>query len=271
MKRFAALLLLLILACQPAIAETEAPEAAVRKGTLVVRIPREWLIEQIDTGVISGNSWFPDGTQFYDYVEMWADIQQIVRGYLGTGVAPFLEDCRDGEAETYEGYWALGYPLKYSAIMTQQSMNDAYYTITRLGKDKTVDHLFCDGSHYFLSMKDGIFHREEPVYGCVELDILPENLDALQPVFYSESGDCHVSLYRVFDENLAVLTVPDVDEDMLWNASLRIDGGEPDSVIKNNLTGYRSKGNNAVYCLFVSPEEAGRIMQGAEIQMEEAE
>lgn len=242
-------------------AAAEQPEAAVRGRTLIVKIPESWLKARFDDGTISDAGVWGDLT-----TEVPLQKLDVLFGYahryLGTQDLNFVADCMDGQAAPMDGFWATGYPGdSASFIMTQQYMDGAWYTITRLGADKKLpDKLYCDGRKYLFEMNDGVMRMEQTIFGCNEIDPEVLEMNDLAPVF-SKDG---LEVFTVFDHYLAVVTQKDTDDDALGCARVRINGENMETVTGGSgVSGYRSKAGDAVYCFFITEAELEVLKAGA--------
>lgn len=261
-KRFFAWILILCLLSVFAFAEEE-PQAVLRGKTLIVRIPYEWLKARCDDGTLEGWAAFGADTDEVP-LEQLDVIWRLARGHLGSRALDFVADCMDGEAAPVDGYWALGYTGgAKDVIMTQQAIDDAWYTISRLDGNGLPETLHCDGSRYRLDMRDGMLRMEGEIYDCTQMDIEIVKQNGLAPVF-SKDG---IEVFEVFDRYLAVVTQKIADKNTLWNACAIINGEKMRIEAANSCAGYRDGDGNGVFCFFITPSEFESLKIGGGITM----
>lgn len=253
------ILALVFLLCGSAMAAQE-PQAVSRGGTLVLRIPHEW-IDSVKLGACWWNSIFQSTDE---------TAAQVLFQYIAPERAEALAAQGDFSDEIVRTLYISEY-ANNALQMSVRPLNDGWYAAIRPKED------FDDRWSFLPSISEYRFSCEHgQAGGSAELEYVDEasfslqikSMDGMKAAWEKDIDNFRLRLYPVQEVYIAVIHENGTAEEDLKYAQLHIDlptvYNFGDVFIK--LSGYLD-GGKGVYCCVLSGEEAEAIMNGGRVYM----
>ena len=235
------------------------PQAVSRGGTIVIRIPWEWI-----NGCEMGGTW-------------WGDISQAENETLEEVLMTILPPSEvaskilgGNDDYTIRTFGFNGVDSK-AYRMSSRPLDDAWYCVVR--PEKKVSGSF---SMYATVMEYSLSIRDDQVSGNLErekvdqspVDVAVTSMDGIKTTWKKNYDGFSVALYEVQGVYIAVITEKnarkaDIEATQLY---IRMNGYDY-SQVRVDLDGYMD-GKTGVYCCVLSEGEFLELKDGAAVRLE---
>lgn len=245
----------------PVCVPEDVPEgimAVERGGTVVVRIPDDWMkARQNDMKGVFGFG----ARDANDLQEAHALVARFLHG---DAYYRFLfEFGRDGAAEAIAYAPDINYMHENLLCMNERHIGGAWYVTMRPenapGSRMDFEMEFIEFS---VSMEGSSATALYDRFWNDDCSVPIEPLSGSGPVFTGAYDDIRISIFREMETNIAVIYEYGAAGDLLESIPLYIEGG-PDEIPMN---GYMA-GDHAVYCCVLTDAEAHALSVGADAHL----
>ena len=257
MKKILALILILMLSFSAYAAEV--PKAVSRGGTIVIRIPYEWMDSQQLVG-----SW-------------WGSIDHPVGDTKEQVLFPIIPPdevanwvLQGSMEEEMIRLFAVAQAESKAKTMSRRPLNDHYYVVIRPEeKFGGSFDLYYSVSEWGLSMSDDTVHGDLKLdQETQKLKLKIDALDGIKTEWKKDFGGFGISLFAVQDVYIAVIEEPGVKAEDLDYTQLYIDApGYDFDYFYIRMEGYMD-GKKGVYCCVLSEAEAKLMMDDVSVRLE---
>ena len=254
-----ALILILILMMGFSAFAAEMPQAVSRGGTIVIRIPWEWI-----NGCEMGGTWWGGIYQgenetmeevLMDIVPPSEVASKILGGNSDYTIRTFGFNSYDSKA----------------LQMSNRPLDDAWYCVVR--PEKKFSDSF---KMYHTVMEYNLSIHDNQVSGSLErekvdqdpMDVAVSSMNGIKPAWEKNYDGFGMVLYEVQGVYIAVITEKNAKKDDVAYTQLYIRANGYDfSNFCVDLVGYMD-GKNGVYCCVLSEGEFAELKDGADVRLE---
>ena len=257
MKKILAIILILMLSFSALAAE--GPMAISRGGTIVIRIPWDWM-NQLELGP----SW-------------WGSIDHAVGETKEQVLFPVMQPSKVAEwmlqgsadEQLIRTFQINGTESK-ALILNRRPLDDHYYAIVRPeNKFGSSFTLHWSVSEWGMTMNDDIVHGDlklDMETQITPLDVTP--MDGLKADWTASYDSFDLSLFSVQNVYIAVIAEKNASQDDLEYTQLYIDApGYDFDYFYTQMQGYMD-GSNGIYCCVLSEAEAKLMMDKVSVRLE---
>lgn len=254
MKRFLfPIILISLFLCVGSIAfsEAERPSAAIRHGTLIVRVPDSYIAQEWQSRAHETDIW---GTDEISIRDSW-EIDCVSSSILSDeDLFAFRYDMMVDNSATYTGITTVATPKDWKCLMCFRHVGDAWYSIVRLKEEIYGEQeLWISMSSYDLVLADGELEIKPTAEMVFPETIKIENADEQTAAW--RKGQ--VAMYDTIGAHFMVLDTPHNRKTAGKTVDLYI--GSDRIPLWNFLMGYVTNDKKDIYCAVLADNEVDML------------